>query len=132
MADVSGKLTEHRANAPAPPTDDVTLLDHLPLMEIDLNQLAADRQRRFLDAFRVEIHYDHRSRRATLKAEISADLMEQLRQVAHWGGRPITAARKDDAEPIMHSSGLCPRPDTTHNCARSGRLSLVTDVYVGD
>jgi hypothetical protein len=80
--------------APAPPTDDVSLLDHLPLMEIDLNQLAANRLRRFLDAFPVEIHYDPRIRRATLQAEISADLIEQLRQVAHWGGRPIAEARK--------------------------------------
>ena len=50
---------------------------------------AAERLRRFLEAFRVQIHYDVRTRRATLKAEISAHLIEELARVANWG--PATA-----------------------------------------
>ena len=64
IAGLSKKLADLRANAPKPPTDNIGLLDHLPLVEVDLNELAADRLRRFLEAFRVQIHYDVRTRRA--------------------------------------------------------------------
>jgi hypothetical protein len=101
---LSKKLAEHRANAPETPTDNIGLLDHLPLVEVDLNELAADRLRRFLEAFRVQIHYDARTRRATLKAEVGAHLIEELARVANWG-RP----RPDQPESGgLHSSERCP------------------------
>lgn len=102
-------LAEHRAAAPAPSSDDVSLIDQLPLVEIDLNLLAADRLRRFLDAFRVEIHYDHRTRRATLKAQLSGHLIDELARVANWG-RPIP--RKGDETTDPHSFSVCPRQDS--------------------
>ena len=52
----------------------------------DLNLLPAERLRRFLEAFRVEIHYDLYTGRATFKAtfkaEISAETVNQLAQQA--------------------------------------------------
>ena len=108
IADLSQKLAELRENAPEPPTDNVGLLDHLPLVEVDLNEMAADRLRRFLEAFRVEIHYDVRTRRATLKAEISAHLIEELTRVAQWG-RPRPDLPESGGS---HSSELCPRQDS--------------------
>jgi site-specific DNA recombinase len=109
IAALSTTLAELRANAPEPPTDNIGLLDHLPLVEVDLNELAADRLRRFLEAFRVQIPVRRaRTRRATLKAEISAHLIEELTRVAQWG-RP----RPDIPElGGSHSSELCPRQDS--------------------
>jgi hypothetical protein len=56
--------------------------------------------RRFLDAFRVEIHYDVRTRRATLRAEISGPMPDRNARAAHAGagiaagsGRPWDARR---------------------------------------
>jgi len=51
---------------------------HVALIEVDLDLLPADRLRRFLEAFRVEIHYDLRTGQATFKAEISAETVNQL------------------------------------------------------
>jgi hypothetical protein len=42
-AQVSHALVAHRAAAPSAPADDITLLNQLPLVQIDLNLLAADR-----------------------------------------------------------------------------------------
>src|SRR5262245_55168828 len=44
------------------------------------NLLPPDRLRRFLEAFRVEIHYDIRTSRATVKAEISGKTIQLLAQ----------------------------------------------------
>jgi hypothetical protein len=49
---------------------------------------------------------------------------------------PKRAPRRSYSRPLTCVKSLgCAGPsrwqDTTHNCARSGRLSLVTDVYVG-
>ncbi|GIF48182.1 hypothetical protein Afe04nite_27210 [Asanoa ferruginea] len=115
MAEAANALAAHRAAAPEPPTNDVSLLDLLPLVEIDLNELAADRLRRFLDAFRVEIHYDHRSRRATLKAEISGQLIEELTRVANWGQPTPERGNGEDShagDTAAHSLRKCPRQDS--------------------
>lgn len=76
------RLHRHIAATPPEQEGNVGLLEHLPLMEVDLNLLPADRLRRFLEAFRVEIHYDLRTGRATFKAEISAETVNQLAQQA--------------------------------------------------
>jgi hypothetical protein len=76
------RLHRHVAATPPEQEGNAGLLDHLPIMEVDLNLLPADRLRRFLEAFRVEIHYDLRTGRATFKAEISAETVNQLAQQA--------------------------------------------------
>jgi hypothetical protein len=102
-------------------------LEHLPQAEIDLNTLAADRLRRFLDAFQVEIHYNVQTRRATLRAEISGQIVDQLVQLIARVGETTTASgpsltlRANDTGPaassgsgplIRRSLGECARPDT--------------------
>jgi hypothetical protein len=77
-ADIRRQLHSHQAAAPPPPANDVTVLSYLPIAAIDLDDLAVDRLRRFLDAFNIEIHYDCRSRRATVRAEISAEFVDRL------------------------------------------------------
>jgi hypothetical protein len=71
-AAVEAKLRRHVAAKPPEPDHNVSLLEYLPMAEVDLGNLAADRLRRFLSAFRVEIHYDCRTRRATFRAERGA------------------------------------------------------------
>jgi hypothetical protein len=62
-----------------------------------INLLPLDRLRRFRKAFRVEIHNDVRTGRATFKAEIGANTIEELanklvgRQMSA-GGRPAPEA----------------------------------------
>lgn len=92
--------------------------------EIDLSTLAADRLRRFLDAFQIEIHYNVQTRRATIRAEISGQMVDQLVQLISRAGQTTTArepsltSRADENGPaassgsnqlIMHSLGECPR-----------------------
>jgi hypothetical protein len=77
---IAARLNEDLDASPPPqpvdPTRVLSLLDQLPLVAVDLNRLAANRPQRFLDAFSIEIHYDHRTRRAILRAEISASMIE--------------------------------------------------------
>jgi len=70
-------------STPPEPEHNAGLLDHLPQLGVDLNLLPPDRLRRFLEAFRVEILYDVRTSRATFKAEISAEAIEELAQQVH-------------------------------------------------
>ncbi|GIH01942.1 hypothetical protein Rhe02_00090 [Rhizocola hellebori] len=72
-AAVEAWLRRHAASTPPEQEGNAGLLDHLPMMAVDLNMLPADRLRRFLEAFRVEIHYDIRTGRATFKAHISGE-----------------------------------------------------------
>jgi site-specific DNA recombinase len=78
LAEAEAQLRRHIASAPPEREDNAGLLEHLPQIQVDLNQLAADRLRRLLDAFRGGIHYDIRTGRATFRAEISADVIDQL------------------------------------------------------
>jgi site-specific DNA recombinase len=115
------QLAQHESNAPPATDDDITLLAHLPIHAIDLNQLATDRLRRFLDAFQIEIHYDYRTNRATLRATISADTIDRLTYLADHAARPTTDnspgnttqndhADASGAETIKGSSSVtCPR-----------------------
>jgi hypothetical protein len=97
-----------------------------------INLLPPDRLRRFLKAFRVEIHNDVRTGRATFKAEISANTIEELAEQARraadvrWraagAGSNIEMPDREEyalpGEPqtiIGSSFGLCPR-----QCAGSG------------
>jgi hypothetical protein len=66
LANLEAHLQRHLAAAPPERDDNTDLLTQLPHAEVDLNALAGDRLRRFLDAFRVEIHYDVQTRRANL------------------------------------------------------------------
>jgi hypothetical protein len=66
LANLEAHLQRHLAAAPPERDDNTDLLTQLPHAEVDLNALAGDCLRRFLDAFRVEIHYDVRTRRANL------------------------------------------------------------------
>jgi hypothetical protein len=72
FAQAEARLQNHVAATPPEPEQNAGLLEHLPQLGVDLNLLPPDRLRRFLKAFRVEIHYDIRTGRATFKAEISA------------------------------------------------------------
>jgi hypothetical protein len=124
-ADLTRQLMNHQAVRPPTPSNDLTVLNHLPVAAIDLNDLSTERLRRFLDAFHVEIHYDVRVRRATVRAEISAELVDRLTRAVGWAAcpQPTRAASKtrdengptDDGgatQTIMHSSGRCPRQDS--------------------
>ena len=125
LADAHDQLAKHEAVKPPEPAADVTLLDYLPLQAVDLNHLATDRLRRFLDAFQIEIHYDHNRRRATLKATLSSDTLEHLTRLASQAAQPtrtghkraITSkngptdtSRADDV--TGHSSVWCPRQES--------------------
>ncbi len=127
-AQAEAQLRRHIAAAPSERADDASLLDHLPQVQVDLNTLAADRLRRFLDAFRVEIHYDIRSRRATFRAEISGDTIDQLvlhirraeatrsihgRPAHQQGGNETGPTEPGGSEMIIGSSFReCPRQDS--------------------
>jgi site-specific DNA recombinase len=80
-AEAGERLQKHLASTPPEPEQNAGLLEHLPQLGVDLNLLPSDRLRRFLEAFRVEIHYDIRTGRATVKAEISAKMIEELVQL---------------------------------------------------
>ena len=127
LAELTEKLRQHRSSAPPPEENDLGLLEQLPQAEIDLNTLAADRLRRFLDAFQVEIHYNVQTRRATLRAEISGQMVDQLVQLISRVGKTTTASRpsltpranengpagSSGSDPlIMRSLGQCPRQDS--------------------
>ena len=94
-----------------------------------INLLPLDRLRRFRKAFRVEIHNDVRTGRATFKAEISANTIEELAEQARraadvrWraagAGSNIEMPDREEyalpGEPqtiIGSSFGLCPRQDS--------------------
>jgi hypothetical protein len=82
FAEAGARLQKHLASTPPEPEQNAGLLEHLPQLGVDLNLLPSDRLRQFLEAFRVEIHYDVRTGRATFKAEISAKTIEELAQLA--------------------------------------------------
>jgi site-specific DNA recombinase len=65
------RLREHLASAPPEPDQNAGLLEHLPQLGVDLNLLTPERLRVFLEAFRVEIHYDVRTGRAIFRAELA-------------------------------------------------------------
>jgi site-specific DNA recombinase len=114
LAQLQRQLGTHLAAQPPTPTDDISLLDQLPVQAVDLKQLATDRLRRFLDAFQIEIHYDHRTHRATLRATISGDTIGQLTRVVRHAARPATEqppaqrkpAHESQAETIKGSSSV--------------------------
>jgi hypothetical protein len=99
---------------------------HLPITAIDLNDLAVDRLRRFLDAFHIEIHYDPRTRRATVRAEISAEFVDRLAQAVGWAGRPRSgrSETKDEDGPPT-TAGPTKRSCTVMGCA-PGRIRPTT------
>ena len=89
------------------------------------NALAGDRLRRFLDAFRVEIHYDVRTGRAVFRVEIGGEMIDQLTQQISRAEveRSVSARARlrdvakeeggEGAALIKGSSvGLCPRQGT--------------------
>ena len=80
LAGLEARLRRHLAAAPPERDDNTDLLTWLPHAEVDLNALAGDRLRRFLDAFRVEIHFDIRTGRAVFRAEISGEMIDHLTQ----------------------------------------------------
>jgi hypothetical protein len=80
LAGLEAHLRRHLAAAPPERDDNTDLLTQLPHAEVDLNALAGDRLRRFLDAFRAEIHYDVRTWRAVFRAQISGEMIDQLTQ----------------------------------------------------
>ncbi|WP_157756908.1 hypothetical protein [Plantactinospora sp. KBS50] len=82
FAQAEARLRQHVAATPPEEEQDAGLLEHLPQLGVDLNRLPPERLRRFLEAFRVEIHYDGRTGRATFKAEISAKTTTELAQLA--------------------------------------------------
>jgi hypothetical protein len=129
ITDVDRELTDaqrqraHHEAARPPAQQNSTLLDYLPLQAVDLGRLATDRLRRFLDAFEIEIHYDHRTRRATLRATISGGTLDHLARIAAQIAQPAqpiqSAARQghrsgDGATGTFtgHSSVGCPRQDS--------------------
>src|SRR5690606_3833933 len=87
-ADLTPRLQSPQAAAPPAPGNDLALLDRLPILNVDLNKLAVDRLHRFLDAFRVEVRYDGRVRRARVQAEISGETLDRLVHVVGWAERP--------------------------------------------
>jgi hypothetical protein len=77
---LDAQLRQNLAAAPSQREENTDLLSQLPRAEVDLTVLAGDRLRRFLDAFRVEIHYDVRTGRAVFRAQISGEMLDQLTQ----------------------------------------------------
>ena len=119
---LDAQLRRHLAAAPPEREENTELLAQLPHAEVDLNALAGDRLRRFLDAFRVEIHYDVRTGRAVFRAEISGEMLDQLTQQIHWAeversaharARRQGEAKEEGGEgsPLIMGSSfrLCPR-----------------------
>jgi len=102
LAQARDQLAQHAATMPQTSTSEIGLLEHLPHQVVDLNYLAVDRLRRFLDAFNIEIHFDHTTRRATVKASISGDILDEVARLAsqvavtlpqpHTYGSAITSA----------------------------------------
>jgi hypothetical protein len=159
-ADLTRKLHDNQVAAPKAPADDVSLLRHLPVTTVDLKDLATDRLRRFLEAFHIEIHYDASTRRARIKAQISAKLVDQLAQAVSWAARTRTdeheegpasdgganksttrsyelCPRSETSSNCVesttrsgHSYELCPRPDIIHSCTPGGLLTISADLSI--
>lgn len=122
---LEAQLRAHQAAAPPELDENPGLLAWLPRTEIDLTRLATARLRRFLDAFRVEIHYDVRTGRAMFRATISAELVNQSAQQIHRieieepcasaaGSGPVTPSGRENAAQISEGSSfrMCPRQGT--------------------
>src|SRR3954447_9137589 len=128
-AEAEARLRKHVAATPPEPEQNAGLLEHLPLLGVDLNLLPPERLRRLLEAFRVEIHYDVRTGRATFKAEISAKTVGELAQLARraeatrWqavssGNYAVSSDQENPAVPgtakmiIGSRFSECPRQDS--------------------
>lgn len=71
------RLRRHLAAAPPEREENADVVTQLPHAEVDLNALGGDRLRRFLDAYRVEIHHDVRTSRRSA-AMCAASMMPPL------------------------------------------------------
>src|SRR3954466_1379047 len=125
FAEAEARLRKHVAATPPEPEQNAGLLEHLLQLGVDLNLLPAERLRRFLEAFRVEIHYDVRTGRATFKAEISAKTIGELAQLARraeatrW--RAVSAADhavSDQDRPAASSAAQMIKGSRLSECPR--------------
>ena len=132
------QLRNHQAAAPTVPADNVALLDQLPIATIDLNGLSVERLQRFLDAFKVEIHYDGqrvghgfrpRSRRSSWFGWPSLWLGQPTRAID--SGSPAKnedGPVNDGATKTIKGSryGMCPRQDSNlrHRLRRAGGVRV--------
>jgi hypothetical protein len=143
-ARLDAQLRRHLAAALPEREENTELLAQLPHAEVDLNALAGDRLRRFLDAFRVEIHYDVRTGRAVFRAEISGEMLDQLTQQIHRAEVATSAharARlkgdpKDgggEGSPLIMGSSLdcAPGGIQPKTAPPVGRLSITADLPIG-
>ena len=117
-AQAEAHLQRLAAAAPPEPENNVGLLDHLPQMEVDLNLLPSDRLRRLLDAFRVEIHYDIRTGRATFRAEISAETINQLAQLISRAEARRWKADTNEARPAQPGGPQMIKGSSLSECPR--------------
>ncbi len=94
---------------PTPATEDPTLLDQLPVVELDLAALPEDLQRQLFDAFQLQIWYHHPSRRVGLRVTINADTGRRLAAFpgndAHDQHRPRPPAPATTARPTATTTG---------------------------
>jgi site-specific DNA recombinase len=94
MATVSGQLAEHRANAPAAPTDNVSLLDHLPLMvtspaPVRASATASSGRKTSVCAIAARTPLSHRPYGSSL---VSSEVITPLaRRAANQAGRPAAS-----------------------------------------
>jgi hypothetical protein len=85
LARLDAQLQRHLAAAPPEREENTDVLAQLPHAEVDLNALAGDRRRRFLDAFRMEMHYDVRTGRALFRAGIRSRTTWERAATSHDG-----------------------------------------------
>lgn len=121
-AELAHLLDNAPANAPGP----VELLDDLPTMEINVAELPAERLRRLLDAFAVQIHYDRRHHRATYKAHLSADALPHVNTITAQlpGPRHHPAHQRHPRTVGPANSGADPTPQRRSSfvCPAGGTL----------
>jgi site-specific DNA recombinase len=103
---------------PPSPTSplDPTLLDQLPVVELDLAALPEDLQRQLFDAFQLQIWYHHRSRRVGLRVTINADTDRRL--TAFIGGL------RDQNRPQPPATDTLSRPTATTAVREDFSLAL--------
>jgi site-specific DNA recombinase len=107
---------------------DPTLIDHLPVAEVDLEDMPDEVSRRLFEALRLEIRYDPAARTARCSVTLIGETIDAVSRITQE-----TTARRSSRNAIRHgdklsdgSDGLCgaPRRIRTFAPGSGGRCSI--------
>jgi DNA invertase Pin-like site-specific DNA recombinase len=72
------RLDDISQQAATPGNGDTAILDHLPVLDVNVANLPDELQRELFDAFRLQIRYHQPTRRVTLRVTINGDIIDRL------------------------------------------------------